>query len=114
MSDPFLATDRLWWSDGRGRRYVTLIAKATFQLEHEKTAKLVQPQALNQNIEVAARRLWEASDYVPYKPQADLVVVGKVRAPGGRRAQRMLAGVELSRGRDILISKKLVVKCSKI
>ena len=108
-----LALGVLRWSERSGRSQLTVIAKATFELRASGLAQLrAAPEPLHEDVwQPGAREpsLLAASDFIPYKPRADVLVVGRAHGPRGRPVKRFVVGVALAHGADVLLAKQLVV-----
>lgn len=82
---------------------LTLVAKATLRLVPGGTAELLDESLpltgddppLDPDGPSPSPPLMYASDLVPAKPVADVLVVGSAHAPGGRATQRLTAGVRV-------------------
>lgn len=80
----------------RSRHDLTVMVKGTFQLHQGGTAELVEPDEqlffegdLRLDPEAPSSLLYEA-DAAPFKPRADLLLVGNCHAPGGRPTPQCL------------------------
>ena len=75
-----------------GRITATLVVKGTFRLVPDGPAEAAEEQRFADgdvfDDDDDTRGLRYASDLVPWKPQADLLLVGSCHAPGVKRARR--------------------------
>jgi uncharacterized protein YjbI with pentapeptide repeats len=105
-----LALGTLSWRTPAGSEQLTVIAKGTFELRHRKTARLIEPYALFEDLhyeENTGRSLRVASDYVPRKPSVDVIVTGAVYAPPGERVAERTVRFALLSGDKPLIDKRI-------
>ena len=76
------------WKKTTSEYYSTFIVKGTYQFLHEGIAIAVdEPAPLNGNVhydEDPDRSLCYASDFVPYKPRADILLTGDAYVPDGQ------------------------------
>ncbi|WP_437299639.1 DUF2169 domain-containing protein [Sorangium sp. So ce426] len=82
-----LAASALLWRTANGP-CVTVAVKATFQLSPDGVAALAAPLPLFDDVfheQNAGRSLYVASDAVPHKPRADVLLTGSAYAPPGQR-----------------------------
>ncbi|XXT91588.1 DUF2169 domain-containing protein [Sorangium sp. So ce281] len=82
-----LAASALLWRTANGP-CVTVAVKATFQLSPDGVAALAAPLPLFDDVfheQNAGRSLYVASDTVPHKPRADVLLTGSAYAPPGQR-----------------------------
>ncbi|MGK3981851.1 DUF2169 domain-containing protein [Sorangium sp. So ce136] len=82
-----LAGSTLLWRTANGP-CVTVAVKATFQLSPDDVATLAAPLPLFHDVfyeQNAGRSLYVASDAVPHKPRADVLLTGSAYAPPGQR-----------------------------
>jgi len=97
-----------------GHAYDCLFIKATFMLTHDGVLKplINQPAfVVNDVFEGNDERtaLVYPSDIIPFKPGTDLIVTGSAKPPGGKPAQRWLAGVAVYRtGQTASVLQKTV------
>jgi uncharacterized protein YjbI with pentapeptide repeats len=112
--DPtFAAHGTLPFLDGAGNLHVAVIVKLTYALRHGRLAEPAPPLPIGDDVyrdagpEGRPRSLYAASDRVPLKPRADVVVVGDVH-PRRAGAVRQVVGVSVARGPDVLLQKRLV------
>ncbi|WP_438028929.1 DUF2169 domain-containing protein [Sorangium sp. So ce233] len=81
-----LAASTLLWRTANGP-CVTVAVKATFQLSPDDVAALAAPLPLFHDVfheQNAGRSLYVASDAVPHKPRADVLLTGSAYAPLGQ------------------------------
>lgn len=74
---------------GLGRPALTFVVKATFDLVHGGVARLAEEQAPpcgDVPDDAAPGSLRYASDFAPFKPRGEALLVGTCRPPGGRPA----------------------------
>jgi uncharacterized protein YjbI with pentapeptide repeats len=87
---------------------LTALVKGTFRLQHGEAAVLAEEQLplTGDTFEAddPARSLRYAFDFAPFKPRADVLLVGTCYPPGGRPAQSVKAGLRLGS-----LSKTLLV-----
>lgn len=100
------------FEDTHGRLHVAVIVKATYAMRHRGLAEPAPPLPLFEDVYresggARPRSLHAPSDFVPWKPLADVVVVGRVY-PRREGVTRQVVGVSLARGPDILLQKHLV------
>jgi hypothetical protein len=92
----------LFWEDLEGRPKLSVIVKATFSVRENRSAALAPEQVpvfaqdVHHGDDPKASVRFE-SDLVPFKPRADVVLVGKAHAPGGGPATQV--DVSLTVGR---------------
>ena len=86
---PFLVAP-LFWEDAQGRARLTVVLKATFAIEGGLAVPAAEPMPIftadvpySDDPNAPARF---ESDLAPFKPRADVVLVGKAHAPYGRPA----------------------------
>jgi hypothetical protein len=83
---PFRAGAVLWEASA-GQRRLSLLVKGTFSLAHGAVATVAPAQVpLNADwhfYDHALASLYAPADRVPLKPRADVMLVGRARAPGG-------------------------------
>src|SRR5687768_3076155 len=76
------------WRFQPGEDSLVLAVKGTYRLVHRGRAEPLEPEDISGDVfggeepELGACRY--ASDVVPFKPKADLLLVGRVHTPGGR------------------------------
>ena len=90
-----LQVGSLRWQPSEGRFALTVVAKATFNLKPGK-ASLAEVQDVpndddNHWNDDPDCSLYSASDLVPFKRRADVVLVGEAFAPGGEPARTLVA-----------------------
>ncbi len=86
-----LTVGTLVWERQPGEWNLTAIVKATFSLRHGQEAVLA-PRQEPPTDDVywennAAGSLYAGSDYAPFKPRADVMLVGQARSPGAVPAE---------------------------
>ena len=95
----------------RGELHLTAIVKATFSIAPDGSMALAAPEELvpaDVHLDDDPRRsLLRASDRVPFRPQADVVLTGSAH-PAGGRGQRALARLGVRRDR-VLVDKTIHV-----
>ncbi|MDI3285331.1 DUF2169 domain-containing protein [Polyangium sp. 15x6] len=93
---PFDVGSRLW-RDERGSLVVTVIAKATYTFAPGDAAPLDVPLPLQAEDghwdDDPARSVHVPSDFTPFKPRAEVIVVGSAYAPEGRPARSIAARI---------------------
>jgi hypothetical protein len=95
-SNPPLPLAMLRWEDATGAPRLSIIVKATFTIAS-------QPRASDRQLPVFAADVVGdppssvrfESDLVPFKPRADVVLVGRAYAPGGRPVTQLMAGLRV-------------------
>ncbi len=105
-----LSVGTLLWRSGRGPWQCTAIAKATVELAAGAAARLVEPIDLVGDTgfeDDGGEGLRVASDYVPHKPRADVVVVGRACARSGQAVSSMTVGLGLALGTEVLLAKQV-------
>lgn len=99
-----------------GQMRVAVIVKATFTIAQDQPMALVDPDpTLHADKRLpggAADSISEASDLVPYRPRADVLLRGYVRAPWGRPVPSMAVRLMVARGHALLLDKRLAVRGS--
>ena len=81
-----LALGWLTWRDAAGVTQLTVIAKATFEIRPDHTARIVEPYPLFGDVhfeENPGRSLRVASDFAPRKARVDVLFTGAAYAPVG-------------------------------
>ncbi|MDI1435459.1 DUF2169 family type VI secretion system accessory protein [Polyangium sorediatum] len=93
---PFDVGSRLW-RDERGSLVVTVIAKATYTFAPGDAAPLDVPLPLQAEDghwdDDPARSVHAPSDFAPFKPRAEVLLVGSAYAPEGRPARSIAARI---------------------
>jgi len=89
---PFTAATMLW-EDLQGQTKLTIIVKATFSIEKDKSAVASKQLPIfttdeNYGDDPLASIRFE-SDRVPFKPLTDVVLVGRAHAPNGRPVTKL-------------------------
>ncbi len=83
------------WQPQPGAWTLTVCVKGTFALVHGREARIAETQdAIDEDrfyADNARGSLWYPSDLVPFKPRADVLVVGHACAPGGRAVDALVA-----------------------
>ncbi|MEM1029740.1 MAG: DUF2169 domain-containing protein [Myxococcota bacterium] len=99
----------LVWSMG-GQTFLTLVVTASFGLSDPGPARRVAPRPLSfaESVRSDGRSLRYAVDVVPYRPRADVTLVGHVYAPASG-ATRAAGRLTLERGPELLINKTVAV-----
>ncbi|WP_437736746.1 DUF2169 domain-containing protein [Sorangium sp. So ce1335] len=108
-----LAASALLWRTANGP-CVTVAVKATFQLTPDDTAALAAPLPLFHDVfheQNAGRSLYVASDAVPHKPRADVLLTGSAYAPPGQRVSHRWVRLAVfdSRAQVPAVDKRLQV-----
>lgn len=102
----------LLWQARPSTWVLTVVCKATFTLApNESPLALAQEPIREQDAfrdGNAAHSLMEASDLVPFKQSADVVVVGHAHAPGGRPARSLVARIAIGD-----VDKSIQVFCDR-
>ncbi|MEZ4302567.1 MAG: DUF2169 domain-containing protein, partial [Polyangiaceae bacterium] len=104
-----------------GQLRAAILVRATFLVAPGRPAVLARPEPLLRGAPSPARpspdsarpvaaRPTFPSDLVPYKPMADIVVVGHARAPQGERAPWLTARLLVARQDSMLLEKRLWVR----
>src|SRR4051812_3835859 len=85
-----------------GRLHLAAILKASFQLQPGGSMITVDPEAIIAADEHRGGDPWksllQASDLVPYKPRADVILRGHARALGGRMVTRVATRLVVAQG----------------
>ncbi|MDI1475990.1 DUF2169 domain-containing protein [Polyangium sp. y55x31] len=93
---PFDVGSRLW-RDERGSLVVTVIAKATYTFAPGDAAPLDVPVPLQEEDghwdDDPTRSVHAPSDFAPFKPRAEVIIVGSAYAPEGRPARSIAARI---------------------
>src|SRR5262245_17960117 len=80
-----LRTGSVVWQPRRGSWVMTAVCKATYTLEPSESPLAVEQEYPNEDDnhwnDDAARSLYSSSDLVPFKPRADVMLVGHAFAP---------------------------------
>lgn len=85
-------------SNAEGREFCVLVAKATFDILPNGTTRLADEQlpfvfADEHHDAPGLSSLKYESEFAPWKPRADVLLVGEACAPAGQRVQSMLVGL---------------------
>ncbi|WP_437335242.1 DUF2169 family type VI secretion system accessory protein [Sorangium sp. So ce394] len=100
------------WQSQDGRAAQTVVAKATFVLVPGRSYLAAEQQAPNEEDkhwnDDPARSVVAPSDRVPYKPRADVMLVGHAYAPGKRPMRSMMVRVAVGD-----IDKSIEVWCDR-
>src|SRR5262249_33606270 len=95
VSASSLSVGSLLWRPRPDAWMLTFACKATFELLPGEARLAAQQEPLyDEGRHYAAdtgRSLYAASDLVPFKPGADVVLVGSAHAPGGKPARSLFA-----------------------
>jgi hypothetical protein len=89
INDTPLAAATMLWEDLQGKPLLTVILKGTFRMTHGTPAVFAEEPLpifkadIPSGDDPAAPARFE-TDLVPFKPRADVVLVGKAYAPGGQ------------------------------
>jgi hypothetical protein len=107
-----VAVGSLLWFLGE-RPHLTVIVKARFAFRHEAPmlaagSPMLVELDLHQDDD-PTRSLRDASDLVPYRPRADVWVVGHAYAPRGRAVGVSVARLGVYRGQQVLLEKSVHV-----
>jgi hypothetical protein len=78
-----LGVAALVWEPAAGETRLTVCVKATYALVHGEEAVLAPHQEEATDDASPQATLFVPSDFVPFKPRADVLLVGHARAPGG-------------------------------
>lgn len=107
-----LPAQGLVWQPRAGHWALTVVCKATFLLEPGEATLAAEQEPLNEEDNYwdddPERSLYAASDIVPAKPRADILVVGNAYAPEGRPARSLVARVVVGD-----VDKSLEIVCDR-
>ena len=85
----------LVWQPGPGRYALTVVCKATFDLAPVTSELSAHQEAPNEEDnhwdDDPARSLYSPSDLAPFKPRADILLVGHAFAPRGEPVRSLVA-----------------------
>jgi hypothetical protein len=85
----------LVWQPAPGRHVLTIVCKATFDLAPVTSELSADQEAPNEDDnhwdDDPARSLYSPSDLAPFKPRADILLVGHAFAPRGEPVQSLVA-----------------------
>ncbi len=100
------------WQPSAGTHVLTVVCKATFEL-HPNTCVLASEQEEPLSVDAhwnddPNRSLVVPSDRAPYKPRADVVLVGHAHAPGQQPARRVMTRLVVGE-----IDKSIEVWCNR-
>lgn len=77
-----LPTAAMLWQSGAGAWSLTVVAKATFSIEPGESPLAANPEPIHDDDLYDVRgQLWAPSDLVPFKPRADVMLVGAAYSP---------------------------------
>lgn len=97
----------VWWH--RGALQLTLVAKARFAMQHDRTMLLVEAPSLAladvHHGGDPARSLLRASDMVPFRPRVDVTLTGHAYAPGARAVRASAVRLGLFRDSVAVLDK---------
>jgi hypothetical protein len=106
------ATTLLFRASGQLR--VAVVVKATFLLAQDGPMILVDPAPIVRGDQHQGgdpdRSLCAASDLVPYRPLADVLLAGHARAPIEGSTARLGLRLMVARGQDLLLDKRLAAQ----
>ena len=103
VADPILAVGWLAGRAGEVGLALTVASKATFCL-HQENAVTPAPEPMPVSGDILSgaggvQTVRYASDFVPFKPRADILLVGAAYAPGGRSATELDAAMRVGQFR---------------
>jgi hypothetical protein len=97
-----------------GQLRVAAIVKATFSMVQDRAMERAQPEPIftaDQHRDGdPTKSVIAASDLVPYRPRADVVLQGHARAPLGQPTPRLGVRMMLARGPQVVLDKRLGVQ----
>ncbi len=93
-----------------GHHRVAVIVRATFLMVPGRAAILTRPKPLVVADVFAGKEPAAASDVVPYRPFADVVLVGLARTPMDKPAPWLGVRLLVGRGEQALLDKRLFVR----
>lgn len=100
------------WQPGPGTFAQTVIVKATFQLEPGQSTLAGDQEAINEDDNYwnddPSRSIVAPSDWAPFKPKADIMLVGHAFAPGGIPTRALTARILIGE-----IDKSIEVWCDR-
>ena len=106
-----LALGRLLWRDAAGLTQLTIIAKATFEIRPDHSARLVEPYPLFGDLyfeENEGRSLRVASDFVPRKARTDVLFTGAAYGPVGEQVTHRSIRLAMAVGGKSLLDRRLL------
>ena len=107
-----LRTGSVVWQPRRGSWVLTAVCKATFSLAQTESTLAEEQEYPNEDDnhwnDDPARSLYSPSDLVPYKPRADVMVVGHAFAPRKEPARSVVARIIVGE-----MSKAIEVWCDR-
>lgn len=87
------------WESQPGRWSMTVCLRATFALVHGGECEPLEPQASSHTVDgswdEAHEKILHLADLVPFKPRADVVVLGHVWSPWSRPVRALVARVRV-------------------
>jgi|GEM_PF-323221 len=103
---PFPATS-VFWQGGDGHPKLTVIIKATFELDEQHQPQIVQSQWPILTVDQyyaddIQRPVRLENDVARFKPRADVVLVGAAYAPGGIAASEFSIGLKVGKLRRVI------------
>ncbi|MEZ4299171.1 MAG: DUF2169 domain-containing protein [Polyangiaceae bacterium] len=97
----------------RGRLHITVVAKATFGLAHDKAMQRIAPQPLIASDihhgKLPNRSIRHASDLAPRVDQVDVVFTGHAHVPGGT-LPRLTVRLAVLRDGQPIVDKRILVQ----
>src|SRR6185369_15941981 len=109
---PTRGVARLWRF--RGQLRVTVIAKATFSLEHQGLMKIAPPEEIARadvhHQGNPTRSVRATSDLAPFLRRADVVLTGHAHAPRGKSVGLVTVGLGVYDKYDVVLEKFLEVR----
>ena len=102
-----LPATTVFWQDAAGNPKLTVIVKATFQLDEQQQPQIAQSQWPILTVDQyyaddIQRPVRLENDLARFKPKADIVVVGKAYAPRGIAASEFSIGLKVGELRRII------------
>jgi hypothetical protein len=108
-----LPVAHLLWQPAPSRHALTIVCKATYALEPGTAALAPEQEPLNEQEnhwdDDPARSLYAPSDLVPWKPRAEVLLVGSAHAPRGQPVRSLV--VRLTIGP---VDKSVEVVCPRV
>jgi hypothetical protein len=96
------------WQSSAGTIAQTLVVKATFALEHGQAKLAPEQEAICDQDRFVAGVLFAPSDKVPYKPRADVMLVGHAYAPNKQTVRSLVTRLCVGP-----VSKSIEVWCDR-
>jgi|GEM_PF-1079563 len=97
ISSPPFVTSSIQWQEQPGQWTLTLICKATFSLASGTAVVAREPDGINEQDnhwdDDPQKSVYAPSDLVPYKPNAEVVLVGNAFAPRGEAVRSLFARI---------------------